>query len=362
MTQESLLLEAIKKEVEQGFVRKSCHSEFPLAIYCYGAKAQYESYWSNVTKLCRGLILNTETNEVVARPFGKFFNYEQKEANVESNEVWPARVYEKLDGSLGILYWYEGKPYIATKGSFDSEQAVRATQMLHDYNLKGLDKSLTYLFEIIYAENRVVVNYGQTHNIYLLGAIETSSGKEVDVDGSKLPFPRPLLYGIAHNKEELFEIVGEVTKRYEKVGETIEGFVVKYASNYRVKIKTEQYLRLRKLRSEFSELTVWENLKSGEQISTDLLELIPDEFYSQIKELEVKYSEKYSAFYEMHYEIYQYILADIAKTPAAGNLKKTFAMKVKELQDSSINAGVLFGLFDHKDVSPMIWKQLKPNQ
>src|SRR5208337_116 len=102
--------------------------------------------------------------EVIARPFRKWFNLntsfrpETLEANLPS---WKPRVLEKLDGSLGILFWYGGqkRPYIATRGSFASDQAIWATNW---YRAKfgnwpiadsaKWPKDYTPLFEIIYKE------------------------------------------------------------------------------------------------------------------------------------------------------------------------------------------------------------------
>ncbi len=101
---------------------------------------------------CRGLILD-DLGGIVARPFLKFFNFGEGGAGIP---VVPLAVqqasggggkggsggsgggggefiaYDKLDGSLGITYFYGGKAYIATRGSFVSEQAQVATRMLNE--------------------------------------------------------------------------------------------------------------------------------------------------------------------------------------------------------------------------------------
>lgn len=114
-------IDALEEMVSSGYVRMKKHPERPLYIYNYTAKAQFEYMWNEVTMLCRGLILD-ENYKIVARPFTKFFNYGEV-----ANEVIPSlpfEVYDKMDGSLGILYWWNDRPYIATRGSFMSEQAI----------------------------------------------------------------------------------------------------------------------------------------------------------------------------------------------------------------------------------------------
>ena len=68
---------------------------------------------------CRGLILDEANDwEVVCRPYDRFFNYGDGHA---SDIDWTtARVYEKLDGSLMMLYWYDEKWHVASSGTPDA--------------------------------------------------------------------------------------------------------------------------------------------------------------------------------------------------------------------------------------------------
>lgn len=137
--------------ISKGLVTARPHQSLPLTILNYTKNAQFDRAWDDVTKKCRGLIYNNITGEVVARPFEKFFNWD--EADSPYPPSGPALRMEKMDGSLGILYSYDGQWYIATRGSFHSEQADEANLMLQR-NYAALTKCLrfdkTYLFEIIY--------------------------------------------------------------------------------------------------------------------------------------------------------------------------------------------------------------------
>ena len=147
--------EKIEKLIEEGFIKRNKHPSFDLYIYNYTAKTQYENYWVPETLQCRGLITNGK-GEIIARPFTKFFNIEQMPETLLTNSF---KVFEKLDGSLGILYFYYNIPYIATRGSFIGKQAIEANNMLHSIyknSIQLLDKNFTYLFEIIYPETAVL--------------------------------------------------------------------------------------------------------------------------------------------------------------------------------------------------------------
>ena len=84
-----------------------------------------------------------------------------------------------------FLYFIDNQPFIATRGSFVSEQAIVATNILHQkYAHISLNTAYTYLFEIIYPQNRIVVDYGTLEDIILIGMLDTKTGKELPLDAS----------------------------------------------------------------------------------------------------------------------------------------------------------------------------------
>lgn len=133
--------------IERGLLEKNSHPSLPLDIYNYSRECQFSKEWDEITLNMRGTVLDREGN-VVARTFPKFFNLEELDSSDIPNETFD--VFEKMDGSLGILFNYEGEWHFATKGSFTSEQAIKGKEMLEWYNVELLEKNKTYLFEIIY--------------------------------------------------------------------------------------------------------------------------------------------------------------------------------------------------------------------
>ena len=68
-------LEKIKQYVEQGLISENIHPEDEnVRIYNYTPEVQFDRKWDDTTIMCRGLILNIKTGEILARPFEKFFN------------------------------------------------------------------------------------------------------------------------------------------------------------------------------------------------------------------------------------------------------------------------------------------------
>ena len=127
--------------IDDGLVTERAHPDDPgLRIYNYTPNVQYGRVWDDVTLQCRGLILRGE--EVVARPFKKFFNLGELDSPPTSP---PRRISGKMDGSLGISYIApDGLWSLATRGSFASEQAIEGTKMLraHDCGCAGCEAEL----------------------------------------------------------------------------------------------------------------------------------------------------------------------------------------------------------------------------
>ena len=103
--------------VDEGYISVRPHPTEDLLIYNYTPKTQLQNKWTEETMMCRGLIVKTD-GTVVARPFKKFMNIEQYEGEIP---LEPFTVTEKVDGSLGILFFVGERPSIATRGSFTSE-------------------------------------------------------------------------------------------------------------------------------------------------------------------------------------------------------------------------------------------------
>jgi RNA ligase len=139
------MLHLLEKYHQDGLLYKQQHPILPLTIWNYTEKVQYEELWDDITLQCRGLVTD-DKGTIIARPFRKFFNLEEgKFTPTEEFEV-----YAKMDGSLGVVFWYNDEWHIATRGSFTSDQAIKGKEMLKKYPLDKLDKNNTYLFEIIY--------------------------------------------------------------------------------------------------------------------------------------------------------------------------------------------------------------------
>ncbi|MET7607341.1 hypothetical protein ABZS96_33730 [Streptomyces avermitilis] len=82
----------------------------------------------------------------------------------------PFRIYDKVDGSLGLVFVWRGQWRVVTTGAFDSPQARWARRHLSARDTSALAPGITYIAEIVYPDNRVVVDYRGRHDLVLLAA------------------------------------------------------------------------------------------------------------------------------------------------------------------------------------------------
>ena len=336
------MLEKLNKYYEDGLLYKQVHPTLPLTIWNYTEKVQYENLWDAVTLMCRGLVTD-DTGDIVATPFQKFFNIE--EGKFEPTEKF--EVYEKMDGSLGIVFWYRGQWVVATRGSFTSDQANKAREILKKYNTDIMFRHLTFCFEIIYPENRIVLDYGNDEKLVLLGTFD-KNGKETDSEiWSQWGFDVVKKYDGINDYKQLKEMVKNDQ----------EGFVVKFSNGDRIKVKGVEYLRLHKIMTNVTTTGVWEYLKNGEDVM-ELLKDVPDEFYKKIqnytKDLKYAYfqisEDTGKKFDGMMYGKYN------DKEPIED--RKEFAEWV--FTQPKHMSGILFRMFDKKDYSEIIWNLIRP--
>jgi RNA ligase len=240
-----------------------------LSLYIYTNKCVYNSNWNKWNILARGLILDKKRKRIVATPFPKFFNYEE----VKEVPNLPFEVYEKVDGSLGIAYRYEEKWHIATKGAFDSPQAIWGTEKLRRLDTSTLEPDTTYLFEIVSKANRVVVRYPY-EGLVLLGGYKKSG---VEISYSELVTVSSNLDIRMAEKIESSDIFS-VLEKAKSLGKEAEGFVIRFANGERIKIKGEEYKRIHRLIIGVTPLAIWEILKNGEDLESYRKE-IPEEFW-----------------------------------------------------------------------------------
>jgi RNA ligase len=316
-----------------------------LLIFNYTAKAQYEARWNYFERVSRGLIVNAASGEIIARAFDKFFNWLQDGQRSNGHIV---SITEKLDGSLGILYRADGEYRISTRGNFHSDQAEWATKFLREnYTLDGLPDELTLLFEIIYPENRVIVDYRGREALVLLAARNRFTGEylpffpDVYQFGEKYGFPLP--------KVCTFNNISEILERLAKMDRDEEGFVVEFSDGQRFKFKGDKYLELHRLVFSLSFKNTLQAVVTN-QVGY-IREQIPDEFLADfnrwVQEIE-----------ETRERIKGEVAAIFAQATKA--TRKEFALWV--MANHKDLSTYLFAMLDGEALEPIIYKKALENR
>jgi RNA ligase len=138
-----------------------------------------------------------------------------------------------------------------------------------------------------------------------------------------------------------------------------EGYVVRFRNGFRMKIKGEEYVRLHRILTGFSNVDIWEYLRDGKDID-ELLDRVPDEFDKWVK----------TTIRDLRYGSYQLRetagkLHDGFRYGKFGDrdpepTKKEFAEFVMKQQE--VLHAIMFAMWDGNNdkVDEIIWRLLRP--
>lgn len=207
----------------------------------------------------------------MATPFPKFFNAFERGEIIPDQ---PFETFEKVDGSLIIIFWHAGEWKTATKGAFGSPQAQWAAARLKSCDLSALRRGTTYLAEAVYAENRIVVRYTEDE-LVLLAAYDES--------GAELSFAALCetadSLGWRMVKRHRYDSVSQLLVEAQDLPRDEEGFVVRFDDGLRLKIKGAEYRRIHALISRITPLAMWEIMQAGDDVAK-VRKDIPEEFWT----------------------------------------------------------------------------------
>ena len=273
-------LQILQKYVKKRLLSVQFHPTLPLRIYKYSHDCVFSRAWDDITLNMRGTVID-ENGNVYSNPFPKFFNFEELETLGKSLPKEPYKVYEKADGSLIQIFMYHGKHVVTSAGSFTSPHANIAEKLFngkYSHLKEFMNDKHTYLFELIYPLNKIVLDYGDEEKLMLLAVRETETGEETP---GALESARELGFDTVDEVNHSFDELKDEVKRDDFINK--EGFVVVYENGFRVKMKYAEYFRLHKILSNVNEKFIWEFVSQGKPIN---LENIPDETFQFIRDTE----------------------------------------------------------------------------
>lgn len=374
-------VDALERAVADGWIRAVQDRSGLLRLYNYTPAAQYERIWTPETLQARGLILSRD-GEVVARPLPKFFNMSEPDAPAP---VGNPRVTEKLDGSLAIAYRdAEGKIAVATRGSFQSEQALAAGRhLVAAYPEWEPEEGVTYLFEWIAPEHRIVVDYGAKRDLVLLARLEMATGADLDGEGT---WPGE----VVRSYDGITEL-DDVLAMWNRGGEG-EGYVLRFdptgdgegpkKPSVRLKLKFDEYVALHKIITGTNARALWEQVVARELADLDPISLatslrvdpatvaeyqelgalsefvaiLPDEMHPWAEGIIGSLRESYEEIVRVHREEVAAVRA------AAPEDRKALAELFGKAKARGLNPSLLFLMWDGRENQwrSVIWRSLRP--
>lgn len=217
-----------------------------LVLLKYGIEA---AFMNPMVRECRGIILDeADCWKVVSRAFDKFGN--DGEGYVPEIDWSTARVQEKLDGSLCVLYHYAGEWHVATSGTPDACGEVHgAGGTFAEYFWKTFaaeggrlpDPAYTekcFAFELMGPDNRIVVVHEKPW-MRLLAVRDRATGQQY------YPDEWANVVGIPAVRSFPLTTIDEIRASFEHISPVSqEGYVVVDGKFDRVKIKHPGYVAL----------------------------------------------------------------------------------------------------------------------
>jgi RNA ligase len=202
---------------------------------------------SAVRRECRGLIFDTETGNLISRPYHKFFNAGEKEETQinKINLYEPHVVLEKLDGSMIRPIPTPEGFRLGTKAGI-TDVAMNAEVFIADkphyarFIHKCLSINVTPIFEWVSRKNRIVVDY-PTDNLILTGMRYNNTGNYVDYQVMKdyaTSWSIPVVKAVDGLAVQNIELFVQQVREWDDG----EGVVLRFDTGRMVKVKADDYV------------------------------------------------------------------------------------------------------------------------
>ena len=340
MKEEEIMLHTQKWLKDHSMDFTSLTTEFGITVKDYGDRVVLNYSQINspkthpIVRECRGLILS-KNNEVVCRPFDRFFNVGEAPETQSDLDMSRAGAFAKIDGSLIKMYNWGGNWELATRGSAFGENtvfdhnitfrqlALDALQLTEEEFQKEAGKlspDKTYLFELTSPLNRCVTPYSDT-TMWFLGA-----RSNVDTEYKSSWWDKYCVSSVFHcvvfPDVVPFTTVEDAVKAANSLGGLQEGYVLWQDGIPVCKIKADAYVTAHRIRGEgLTERHICELILIGEE--GEYLTYFPIE----------------RKFFTPYIEALESLLDEIETTwqslKEVGD-QKEFAVRVKELPYSSV--------------------------
>lgn len=203
-----------------------------------------------IRRECRGIIFDSESGDILRRPFHKFFNVNEREETQDHvvDLSQDHRILEKLDGSMiapfmiwpGEMVW--GTKMGATDVAKPVEEFVEANSHYRQFAKFTISRGYTPIFEWCSRKQRIVLDYKEDQLI-LTAIRDITTGRymshelmEAHAESYRIPVVRT--FEPQTDMKAFVEYVRDL--------EDLEGFVVRFSDGHMLKLKCHWYLQIHK--------------------------------------------------------------------------------------------------------------------
>lgn len=256
--------------------------------------------WDGITTKARGLYIDTRHNEIVARGYEKFFNFNEvsdtKSEALSRNLVFPIKACVKENGFLGIVSTdHDGDVIFASKSTLNGDHAQMLKENL--YNIYGVDivekirefshnNKVSFIFEVIDTKRDPHIIKYKHNECILLDIIDNDikfnklSYKDMCVIANEIGIDHKCLASTINNYNELSYYIENISssnfeyKTNRIDDKCVEGFVFEDSTGFMFKLKTPYYNEWKMLRGAATKI-----FRSGNMNFTGALQSVESNYF-----------------------------------------------------------------------------------
>lgn len=303
-----------------------------LSIYNYLEICNTKYIWDIWIVIARGLVIDRVEKRIVSWTFPRFFNYGNLSDTLrEEITHHKLEVFEKMDGTFISLFYY-GKWMMASRYSFDAPQVAKAQEYISE--LKNLDTSRTYLFELIWSKHNIVIDYHvEDEGLYLIGCFDNLGFEHNNIQ------ELADFIGARAIRTHNFDNIDQIVEHVKTLDFNHEGYVCRLENGMRFKIKSHEYIEMNNLMKRGCTCkTIWKEMDTKHHV-VDLMK----KYTSPIAQKFIQYT--YDKYMSMIEEIIQDIVHDYRILYHEGiTYQEMIQEKIKHLPEITKHASQCFRL------------------
>jgi RNA ligase len=307
-----------------------------------------DTFDCDIRRECRGIIFDTESGEILRRPYHKFFNVNEREETQDHvvDLSQSHAILEKLDGSMIAPFVVNGDLIWGTKmGATDVAEPVEDFALLHEnYSQFArflIRRGYTPIFEWCSRKQRIVLDYKEDQLI-LTAIRDLTTGRYMSwdlvtnlTDLYFIPVVGKWETGVDMDNKTMSSFVS-----YVRDLEDVEGFVVRFSDGHMLKLKCDWYVQIHKAKEKILQDRNIVELILDDKLD-DVMAHLPQEDRDRLTQFENQFNLAVA-------DIVYFLANDLSWIREDMIDRKTFALEHAERYDQYMRA-LIFKNFDELD-------------